>query len=402
MKTIFRFLGLGVVSAAFIAAGTTGGFAQDTNCADVDGQTASYTKFTELYAKKTAAELKTALATGKEFLEKYGSCETLKDQIAFVQPQVQRIEKLIPDLEKGEVLRPLLARYDAGVQANNADEVYSAGKAILAIQPDNLNVMVPMGVIGTYQSTAANNYKYSDDGIRYASAALAKIKSGAEFTKKDASGEPTVGVFKYTYKKQEAIDQLTYTLAHLNFYGKKDKKAALPYYYELAQSSGVFKSDPRIYATIGGYFASEIPKLTQDVANLIAKQKALPTDDEKLAMEPEIKAAIALLNGYAERAMDGFVRAYAVAKADTPADKTYKESIYKDLTVLYQGRFEKKDGLDAYIASVTAKPMPDPMSPVAPVSDPEPASTTGTTAPAAATPAATTKANGKTATATKP
>ena len=179
-------------------------------------------------------------------------------------------------------------------------------------------------------------------------------------SRKGRLGRATVGVFKYTYKKQKrSISDLFACIPQ--FYGKKDKKAALPYYYELSQSSGVFKGEPRIYATIGGYFASEIPKLTQDVANLITKQKALATDEEKLAMEPEIKAAIAVLNGYAERAMDGFVRAYAVAKADTPADKTYKDSIYKDLTVLYQGRFEKKEGLDAYIASVTPN-LADPTS----------------------------------------
>ena len=129
-----------------------------------------------------------------------------------------------------------------------------------------------------------------------------------------------------------------------------------------------------------------------EVAKLIAEQKAKATDDEKLAMEPKIKEVIGVLNGTAERAMDYYSRAYKLAKSDTPAAKTYKDSLYKDLSILYEGRFQKKDGLDAYIASVTAKPVPDPTTPVTPVNDPEPTTTTGTAAPATAAPASTTAA----------
>jgi hypothetical protein len=110
-------------------------------------------------------------------------------------------------------------------------------------------------------------------------------------------------------------------------------------------------------------------------------------------MEPKIKEAIGMLNGTAERAMDYYSRAYKLAKSDTPAAKTYKDSLYKDLTILYEGRFNKKDGLDAYIATVTAKPVPNPTTPVTPVNDPEPTTTTTTgAAPATGTAAPTTAA----------
>jgi hypothetical protein len=88
--------------------------------------------------------------------------------------------------------------------------------------------------------------------------------------------------------------------------------------------------------------------------------------------------------------MDYYSRAYKLAKTDTPGAKIYKDGLYKDLTILYEGRFNKKDGLDAYISSVTAKPLPNPTTPVTPVVDPEPTTTTTTTgaAPSAAKPAA--------------
>lgn len=378
MKTIFRFLSLGALLTAFIAAGTTASYAQEA-CADVDGQTALYTKFTASYAKKTAAELKPALATGKEFLEKYGACETLKDQIAFVQPQVQRIEKLIPELEKAEKLTPLFARYDAGIKSDNADEVYAAGKEILALMPDNVNIMVPMGVVGMYQSNKDNNYKYADDGIRYAGTALSKIKGGWAFTKKNAAGAPTVGALKYEYTKQEAIDELTYALSYLNYYGKKDKKTALPMYYELTQSSGRYKEDPRIYGTIGDYYVEQGSPIGEDIAKKIAARGKDDPADVLAQKEAEIKAQIALFNGYTERALDAYSRAHKVAKSDTPAAKAYKDNLYKIMQGLYKRRFDKDAGLDAYVASTLAKPFPNPTSEVAPIADPEPATTTTTT-----------------------
>ncbi|MGB7207598.1 MAG: hypothetical protein WBD27_02955 [Pyrinomonadaceae bacterium] len=377
MKTIFRFLSLGAVLTAFVAVGTTASYAQEA-CADVDGQTALYTKFTEIYAKKTAAELKPALATGKEFLEKYGACETLKDQIAFVQPQVQRIEKLIPDLEKAEKLKPLFARYDAGINGDNADEVYAAGKEILALMPDNVNIMVPMGVVGTYQSNSANNYKYANDGIQYASIALSKIKGGWEFTKKN-KGVPTVGALKYEYTKQEVIDELTYALAYLNYYGKKDKKTAVPLYYELSQSSGRYKDDPRIYGTIADNYREQGGPLGDEIATLIKDRKDTDAPEVLAQKEAGIKAKVALFNGYTERALDAYIRAHKVAKSDTPAAKSYKENLYKIIQDLYKRRFDKDTGVDAYIVATVAKPFPNPTSEVTPVSDPEPATTTTTT-----------------------
>jgi hypothetical protein len=87
--------------------------------------------------------------------------------------------------------------------------------------------------------------------------------------------------------------------------------------------------------------------------------------------------------------MEYYSRAYRLAKSGTPTEKAYKDSLYKDLTILYKGRFNKEDGLDAYIASAASKPLPNPTTPVTPVIDPDPTTTdTSTSAPASAKPAA--------------
>src|SRR5687767_11279506 len=123
MKTIFRFLGLSLV----VAAGAVAGFGQtpaptpDPVCADVDGQNALYTPFTELYNKKTTADIDKAIELGKSFLEKFGACESVKEQVAFVKGWVPKLEK-----RKGDVaIAARYKRFDDAVTAKNWDEAFA-------------------------------------------------------------------------------------------------------------------------------------------------------------------------------------------------------------------------------------------------------------------------------------
>jgi hypothetical protein len=92
-----------------------------------------------------------------------------------------------------------------------------------------------------------------------------------------------------------------------------------------------------------------------------------------------------MLNGYIERAMDAYSRAYNIAKAD-PKLKTYSDGIYSQIQSLYKVRFPKNEGMDAWIGSTIAKPFPDPATAVTPVND----DTTTNTSGGATTPASTT------------
>ena len=198
MKTIFRFLSTGVLTAAMVAIAVTAGFGQDAaatpspSSADIDGHNALYTKFTGIYGAKTLPEMKAALSTGKEYLEKYGTCtEAFKDQIEFVKPHVARLEKAVPEKEKADLLKPSFAKYDAGIKSDNAADVLSAGKEILNVNKDDLNILVPMALAASYGSNKDNGFKYSDDGIRYSTMALAKLKGGAELLRRMTKARPT-------------------------------------------------------------------------------------------------------------------------------------------------------------------------------------------------------------------
>ncbi len=89
-------------------------------------------------------------------------------------------------------------------------------------------------------------------------------------------------------------------------------------------------------------------------------------------------------NGLAERAMDAFSRAYTLGQA--PA---YKAKMKKNVEDAHQVRFAKKDGVDSWITSAVAKPFVNPTTPVAPISDPEPAKTTTSTTSTPVTPTTT-------------
>ena len=378
MKTIFRFLSMAALVGGIAV---TGAFAQNV-CDDLDGATAKYEAFTAGYGKTAPGDLallKTASAAGKEFLEKWGACEAWKDQVAFVKPWIPKIDEKITKIEEAAIMGPLFTRYDAAINSDNADELYSAGKAILEKQPDNINIMYPMAVIGPREIAKGNN-KYNAESLRYAKMLYDKLKGNAELTRKLKTGEPSIGVLKHEKTKPEALSELTYTLGYVNFYGQKNMKAGVPYYYEVTQLPGFFKTYPAVYASIGDYYVAEAAPIGAEIAKLIEAIKAAPTDEEKAKIDEQVKAKVALFNGYTERAMDAYGRAWTHAKSDTPALKTYKDKLMALVQDLYKRRFDKDAGVNEWVATAVAKPLPDPTSAVQPVID-EPTTTTTSAAP---------------------
>jgi hypothetical protein len=392
MKTIFRFFSLAVV----VAAGAVVGFAQttaptpDPGCADVDGQNAIYTPFTETYNKKpyTIADTQKAMELGKSFLEKFGSCEPVKEQLDFVKQWIPKLEKRKADLTTGAKYD----RFDKAVQGKNYDEAFAAGKEILASKPNDANITVELGLI-VLDQTYQKNYKFSDEGIRNAKAGIALVKGGA--TPKPNGG---IGAFAFECKKEDCVSDLTFAIAHMTYWGKNDKAGAMPFYYEASQLPGRNKENAAVYEAIGVYYVDQRAPIGTEIARLIEKQKAAPSVDEKLAVDAEITPKVAIFNGYTERIIDALGRAHRYTK-----DATRKATIYKSLQDQYKLRTNKTEGLDAYVATMIAKPLPNPTSTVEPALDPEPATTTtttGTTSSAPATP--TPPAKPATTTPTKP
>jgi hypothetical protein len=390
---------------AAIVAGiaVTGAFAQNV-CDDLDTPTARYETFTNNYQKNTEAELTSAIAAGKEFLEKWGACESWKEQVAFVKPWVPKLEERLARIKEG----PMWKAFDDAVNADNIDAIYTAGKQILAKYPNNHNIKYVMAV-ATLQDVskavqAKTQSKYASEAANSAKTLYEGLKSGSiTLDRKLQNGTPSIGVLKHETNKEEALSRLAYTNGFITYYALNNKKGAVAQYYEVTQIPGYFKSYAPVYVTISDYYRDEAEKigteivaLTKEYNTLVDTVKKLPAgsdpaeatrlDGEIKAKDVQIKAKEALYNGYVERAMDALARAYKAAKDTTPPEKQYKEALYKDLTALYNRRFPTKPtGLNDWVSAATAKPLPDPSSTVEPISD-EPATTTTvntTAAPAA-------------------
>jgi hypothetical protein len=394
MKTIFRAFGLGAVLSALFVVGGISAFGQD-NCGDVDAINTSYQAVLDNYKSQDLATFKKAIDNAKAFLEKYGACEIAKDNATWVKNNLPKWEAKAAEWEKGLARKAVTDKYEAAIQAKNWDAAYAAGDEFIAKYPNDdarINLIVPLAWIG-FQEVGNKNNKYNAQAIKNAKMAIELLKAGA---KPKTSGG--YGAFQYECSgKDECISFLTYAIGYITYNGEGNKQAAVPYYYEASKLPGSFKNNPVVYGTIGDYYYETVRKMADDVKAKIADQKDTDPDDVKAKKEADIKQAVGLLNGYAERAMDAYSRAYTIAKADAKT-KAYSDSVYKQIQALYTVRFQKQDGIDTWISSTVAKPFPDPTSTVTPVTD-DAATTTNTTGGTATTSGPATAAAAKTASA---
>ena len=378
MKTIFRYTNIAFLLAAMLGVGAVAGSAQDP-CGDAEGQLALSDKFRADFPKRDLPGRKSAIDTGKQFLEKYGACESAKDMADYLKANLPTMEKnynaLVAETEK----QALYTRFDAGVKAKNWDDVYTSGREILAKEPDQLDVMITLGSIGYDELfEGRTNFKYNDDTIRYAKQAIAAIEAGKT--------SKTFGLFQWSFKdKPTALAELNLTLGYLTQVALKNKKDAAPYLYKVTQSSTAAAKNPIPYELIGRFYFDELNALVEKIKAAEASQS--PTDTVEVAQKKvdDIKALVALANGTAERAMDAFSRAFTNAD---PKAAEYKKQMKSNVEAAYKLRFGKVDGVDRWIAGVGTKPFPNPTSPITPVSDPETTTTTTTTTSGSTPPAA--------------
>jgi hypothetical protein len=368
MKRILRNFELAALLAAVFVVGGSTVFGQSDNCADVDGMNAVYQDVLANYKSTDPDVFEKAINSGKQFLEKYGTCDVAKQNADWIKGKMPSWEKRLDELRKAAVLK----KFDASIQGKDWDTAYASANEYLTKWPNDdyrIHVIVPLGWIG-YVEALNKNYKYDANSMKYAKMAIELLKAGTLQPKKG----DTYGTWQLTCTgKDECISLLTFAQGYMTFFGENNKQAALPYYYEVTKLPGSFSKYPAVYGTIGDYYYDSVKKISDDLRAKIADQKDTDPDDVKAKKEADIKATIAQLNGYAERAMDAYSRAYTLAKAD-PKTADYAANIYKAIQALYTVRFQKQDGIDSWIATTVNKPFPDPTSPVAPI-EPEP--TTG-------------------------
>lgn len=401
MKKIFKGLALGLALTAATAAPS---FAQDDACKPI------YESFIAKYRGKTIEEKKAAIASGEELVAKCSSVTEYADPVAFVNKQLPNLKKQVANQEVADRLNQAFKDKDS--TTINADEAFTAGKAYLANNPDTVDVMIALAAVG-FDKAAANPPvdKYNAEAINFAKQSIQKLESGAQtnqfglykftFLSVDANKKPDMAA-----SKDNALSWLNYYVGYIMYSRQNMKKDALPYLYKSTQYKTGTKSTAAVYQLIGDFYKDEFNRLDDERLKLAEEAKPLANDDpKKKELADKTKELLALQKGYAERMIDAYARARNNAPA---ADQAYKDGLYNTIKVLYEVRFDKKDGVDAYISSAINKPMPDPTSTVAPIVEAAPTTTTttSTTSTSGATitaPANTKPANGATtATTSKP
>jgi tetratricopeptide (TPR) repeat protein len=257
-------------------------------------------------------------------------------------------------------------------------EAYAMGKEILATEPDNLKVLVDLGVNG-YLVAPLNNPTLTAESLEYAKKALALLESGK-----------TLDDWQPLQSKEVAVAYLNYTIGALSL--EKDPATALKHLIKAAQFETPLKKSPYTYAYIAGaYETGPYAKQSEDY-----KAKFSGKDET-----PESKLALANINQLVDRMIDGYARAVAVAGSD-PKFNAQKPVWNESLTTWFKFRNNNTTtGMNELVAGILAKPLPPEPTPLTslPASTPasSPASTsgapqttgTGTGNGAASTPAAT-------------
>jgi len=338
---------LSASALAFIAAPSASQrtLAQDAAASqcDVAAYDKLYEQFTANQSVKNPPEKRLiAYNAAKEIVAKYPNCADRKEQTDFIQKWIPKYEEFTADAERRK-------NCGQGLDNNDANKVFSACKEILAKEPDNLKLLLLMVNQGYTAVVEKKNDSYMADTINLTKQALDKVKAGKTPDKNDWS--------PYT-DKEDAIASFNFNLAQIYFNRMQNKKDAMPYYYEALKHKSDFVTNSYVpYYAIGNYNLDLYTKAAEEF-----KTKAADTtvsDDQKAQLVGTWKA-------YADRALEGYARAYAKAKAKNKTEVA--NSLNETLTELYKLRNKgTTNGLDAYIASLNNKPVFDPTSPITPV-----------------------------------
>ncbi len=264
-----------------------------------------------------------------------------------------------------EYLKKWVAKYDEISRTSRFDETmwnkpnypaaYQIGKEILTAQPENLKVLVAMGVNG-YLVAPLNNAPLSAEALDYAKKALAELEAGK-----------TVDDWKPLASKDVAVAYLNYTIGTLTL--QSDPSNSLKFLIKSAQFETPLKKSPYTYAYIAGaYETGPYLKLSDEY-----KAKFSGKDET-----PESKLMLANINQIIDRMIDGYARAVALAGAD--AKFAQQKTVWNEsLTNWYKYRnTDKTDGLDQLIAGILAKPLPPEPTPLTSLPASTPAATPAT------------------------
>ena len=285
-----------------------------TNCNNKN-KGAWYGTFYKNYKGNPAAQ-KVAYDAAKKYL---GACpdDPYDRQAAFMKKFVDLMDVSLGKANSGKAFQDAVA-------ARNYDDEIKYGNEILAIDPENVDVLSIMGVAGLAQGSLLN------ESAADAEKAIQLIESGKPLR---------------AYAHDQALAYLNWTIGKSKLAGAP---AAIPYFLKSAKLESEVKKNPQLYLDLSAaYETGPRAKLSKDYKDSL-KPDQTESDQSKVILE----------NLY--RVIDNQIDVMARAAALAPADA--KKTIVGDLSALYKSR--NKNATDAnvteLIANILSKPIPSP------------------------------------------
>lgn len=327
MKKIMQVLMLGLVAAMLLAVPA---LAQTTSASpaaaptqdEAEAKAALYAKFRELYKSDPA----TAYGIAKDYVQKYPNDD----------PQI--INYLKTFIEKYEKFSRQQS-CDKAFSESRWPDVFTFCKQIVAEKPDDLTTNLKISWAGLKMAQANNNANNSE-AMNFSQKTLQLIESG-----KTPDDKPYV-----EKDKQEQLGWLNYSLY---LYNSKNNKQddALNYLIKSAQFDSPIKTNPDTYIKLAAIYENNYDKMRQDYT---AKY---PDGSEET---PEKKAALETVKQSLDPLIDAMARVLAYSGTDPKTQQT-RDELKTSLTDYYKYRHNgSTDGLDALIANIKTKPLPQP------------------------------------------
>lgn len=277
-----------------------------------------------------------AYEAARDYMQRYGKeddryTKYLKNWISAYEED-ERARKAAEEREDRQ------ARMLQAISQKRFADAYAQSKAVLADDPNNVKVLIPLGYGAFIASTEARNETFNAEAMTHALKAIQLIESG----RAPDSWSP----FK---NKEDVLGSLQYALGF--YLLKTTPENAITHFINAANIDSDRKTAPSTYYYLAlAYQNGPYKRLSDDYTRRFA------TAPESA----EGKAAFDKINAVLDRIIDAYARAVALA-GSIPQHQTAKAQWMTRLTELYKFRHENSDvGLNEFIAKVLSQPLPRP------------------------------------------
>ncbi len=315
-------------------------FATIAQTAPDAAKTDLYTKFYNAVVGNNNIVNEAAYEIGKEYMTKFGT-ET-DAYTVYVRDQVKAYETAL----KNRALADFFASIH-DPQKRNLPNAFSRGREYISASPDDLNILISLANAG-YLANTENNKQFNNEATNYTKKAIQLIESGKEPV--DLSPENKIDDHWYPFtNKQDTLAFLYFTLGDMSIAASPTEAARN--YVKAASMESFLKKSPSLYSNLANAYLVDYTRLSKDFKTYYEGQ---PESDDS-------RAALANLNQVIDRIIDASARAVSYSGTDAKYQQL-KTNAQEQLTGFYKFRNNNTDtGLPAFIASVTSKPLPEPV-----------------------------------------